>query len=489
MMRKGLLQPLVLAFWLAVGFGVLWGLGAAWVTEMVQHATRRISSDEYLAILQDGTGVRKGGVDSGGALQYRDLEGHSLPASAAEKEGGGVFLAAQLSQPRPHAPGVWDGSFRLFGDGRAPPVSWYFISDGRPQPHGYFVGYDSRSYARVGYLGTAGLRDEPLPASELIPFSGNADYYETGLITLQNIVYGYNISANRAGAAELPVPAHSISPWDLYILGHDHTIYRVDLGNRTVKRVFSDPGLVSLSIVSEQVDAAHGPAYRLAARTREAVLVLDSRGELRRRYPIPEPLQGQAFSFLPTSKGEAVMNRAIYRTPSRDEIEYYLWWVKPDGSTRQKELTLHYSSRSLPPLVVGLWCPAPLPVLTAGLTFGPWTQLENRLATTYSEGLIQSWPQFNWGLLLALVVGVLLAGLCYRRQVRYGASSGERWAWTIFVLLLGLPGWIAYRFGCSWPRLEACPACQTAVPRDRIRCARCGAEFPEPARKGTEVFA
>jgi hypothetical protein len=57
------------------------------------------------------------------------------------------------------------------------------------------------------------------------------------------------------------------------------------------------------------------------------------------------------------------------------------------------------------------------------------------------------------------------------------------------VLLLGLPGWIGYRFGRKWPVLEACSECGHTVPRDRENCVCCTNNFPRPALKGTEVFA
>jgi hypothetical protein len=73
--------------------------------------------------------------------------------------------------------------------------------------------------------------------------------------------------------------------------------------------------------------------------------------------------------------------------------------------------------------------------------------------------------------------------------VRYGASGPERIVWPSFVFVLGLPGWIGYRFGRAWPNLERCPSCRAIVPRDRIECAACQRDFPEPALQGTEVFA
>jgi hypothetical protein len=87
------------------------------------------------------------------------------------------------------------------------------------------------------------------------------------------------------------------------------------------------------------------------------------------------------------------------------------------------------------------------------------------------------------------LIAIGFAVLCYRRQVRYGMSGSECLIWPLFVLLFGLPGWIGYRFGRSWPELEACPACKTVVPQDREACASCANEFTRPAFKGTEVVA
>jgi hypothetical protein len=92
-------------------------------------------------------------------------------------------------------------------------------------------------------------------------------------------------------------------------------------------------------------------------------------------------------------------------------------------------------------------------------------------------------------MIIAQLLAAGLAILCYRRQVRYRGSRSERIVWPLFVLALGLPGWVAYRFCRTWPVLETCSACGVGVPRDRGECAHCEADFPAPALKGTEVFA
>jgi hypothetical protein len=115
--------------------------------------------------------------------------------------------------------------------------------------------------------------------------------------------------------------------------------------------------------------------------------------------------------------------------------------------------------------------------------------LQPNLEPTPRAALARALAEFWPALAIAQLSAAALALLCYGRQVRYGAGRAERVAWPLFVLLLGLPGWVGYRFGRSWPVLERCPSCAAAVPRDRGECARCADEFPRPALKGTEVFA
>jgi hypothetical protein len=127
---------------------------------------------------------------------------------------------------------------------------------------------------------------------------------------------------------------------------------------------------------------------------------------------------------------------------------------------------------------VGSWVVGELPSL-------PYYQTWAR----YFEGLGRRLTDNATALLVVYAVAAGLALLCYRRLARYGAGRAERVVWPAFVFLLGLPGWVGFRFARPWPVREPCPACGAAAPRDRTACAACGAEFPPPSLKGTEVFA
>ncbi len=93
------------------------------------------------------------------------------------------------------------------------------------------------------------------------------------------------------------------------------------------------------------------------------------------------------------------------------------------------------------------------------------------------------WP----ALAITSIVSTVLAVLCFLRNRKYGLPWTA--AWTVFVLLFGLPAYFGYLAHRAWPGRLPCPKCGRLAPRDRPACFVCGRDFPEPAMKGTEVFA
>jgi hypothetical protein len=171
------------------------------------------------------------------------------------------------------------------------------------------------------------------------------------------------------------------------------------------------------------------------------------------------------------------------------EIEHHIFRVDAAGRYQQAAITLPWFGwKKLIPWA-GLVIPSPLGLAGTVAYVRPSMLLEDDISASYPEALGQALTEFWPALAISQLVAFSFAVLCYRRQVRYGASRRERIVWSLFVLLLGLPGWIGYRFGRSWPVLESCPKCDSTVPRDRENCLRCTDDFPRPALKGTEVFA
>jgi hypothetical protein len=280
------------------------------------------------------------------------------------------------------------------------------------------------------------------------------------------------------------------SSWDVYIFGRDGNIYHADLQRRLFHVAQAEPGPRSAALVTGFVDGGKRTAWRLAARTDDAVLLLDEQGGVLNRYPIPEALRGRTVHFAETTAGEAVM---YWNNPADTyldtEIEYRICWVASDGRVRETGLTLpRHPARELR-VLGGAMAPSPLVLGGFIATWQTGTVLMEGLEATYGKALGRALTEFWPSLVVAQLVATILAVLCYRRQERYGASRPERIVWPLFVLAMGLPGWVGYRFSRSWPVLESCPSCAVSVPRDREECARCEADFPGPVLRGTEVFA
>ena len=100
--------------------------------------------------------------------------------------------------------------------------------------------------------------------------------------------------------------------------------------------------------------------------------------------------------------------------------------------------------------------------------------------------LKDSWPSF---LIAVLALSIVLAILVQRRSRAFGLSRREQIAWSVFVLLFGLPAYVGFRLYRRWPIRQPCPNCHAQAPRDRVACAECGIRFPDPSLKGIEIFA
>jgi hypothetical protein len=483
MTRQGWFQPVVLATILAAGFAVVWAGIGMWALEIGLNLAQTGADYKSLVFLTDGTPLvlQRNNLDRGPF--YFDLDGNAVPAPE------NLVTSCLLPAILPEQSGAsWERRLRSFTDGRAPTVFWYFVCDGRRDGTGYFVGYDSHTKACVGYLGTAGFRDAPPPAEDQFPFSGGESLPGARVLgTPQSQPrLAYAPGQNVAGRP----PKGSISSWDVYVLSRDGKVHHADLQQRTVHVALEEPHLRSASLMLDFPDPVHGTPTRLAARTDEAILVLDVRGELLRRYSIPEALREQTFFFSEATTGEAML---VVSTPLDElatEATYDVCWVSPDGSCRTASTTLPYTGglRNWT-AVAGIALPSPAVLLGFIETQRAEELLQEGLCASYPEALGRAAAEFWPSLAIAQVVAVGLAVLCYHRQLRYGERGWERWLWILFVLVLGLPGWIGYRFGRSWPVLEACPGCSTSARRDREVCVHCEADFPRPALRGTEVFA
>jgi hypothetical protein len=491
--EKGLFQRLLLAAILGTGFTAAWVVVAAFALEISLYVADDEPTRETLLIRRDGTPVvavsgrgnriRRDGtpvvaVSGRGDVSYRDLDGNAVEADEdAGVRFGGQSVVLPAHPPRPNDPGAWSARIASYSDGRTPATYWYFVADGREDGAAYFVAYDSRSKAVVGYLGTAGFRPGPLPEAERFPFScppqpPGQTRHPSGYAEPHRAAPGF------------------VSAWDVYLPGRDLNLYHIDLQHRSVEATLAGTPVCSTALLLSPDEETRGQSFRPVVRTDDAILTLDAGGRVRNRYPIPESFRPWNLTFYETPSGEAVMYTNSVPDDVFGQVSYWIARVTPAGVTRREQVTLAdqptlWSLQSLGGAVL------PVPAALAGVVGVGRSQqiLNHNLEATRPAAVARALAEFWPALAIAQLAAAALALLCYGRQVRYGASRSERVVWPLFVLLFGLSGWVGYRFGRSWPTLDRCHSCGVAVPRDRLECARCADEFPRPALKGTEVFA
>lgn len=487
MRKMGLVQPLIQATMLALGFTAVWGLLGMWAMEVAVYVAHSGQDREELAFLADGTPLMEYWNDEQNrARRYSDLKGNAVTPPQEGDRNAWLFpshFPAKLPERAARGDVSWGERIRSMTDGRSPATVWHFVTDGRPNGTAYFVGYDSESHSCIGYLGTGGFRKGPLPPEEQISFGGPVDGTRSRVCFQDR---GLSYGGGRFGIARSP---HGfVSPWDVYVLGCGGKLYHADLQNRTVRLVLEDTRLRSVRLLADVSKSMRGTLFRLGVRTDDAALVMEEGGEILRRYPIPQSARERELFVAETSTGEAVMFWKNDPDSSTAKAEHRIYWQTPNSRCREASVFLTGHGEVPPRSSYGMVMPSPL-LLGGYIACFRVPGLLEQANLTYSEALgrvlIHFWAAFATAQLFAFT----LAMFCYRRQVRYGASRTERIIWPVFVLLFGLPGWIGFRFGRSWPVLEACPDCGVAVPRDRESCLRCTNDFPRPALRGTEVFA
>jgi hypothetical protein len=502
--RSDRFQSLLLAIILAIGAGAAWGLGIAWLlvltVDNLLPVDDRAGSTQYIAVY-DGAPViqtRRYGYQTGNPQDveddsYRTLAGESIdakPGKAHDIYGPSFIRGPGYRKVRFNAL-MWSNRVERLANGVD--EQWFFINDGKPDGRGYLVGYNVKLNVKIGYLGRAGFsRDEP-PVAEQFPVDGRA-----------LVGYGHKAIHSlpcRTGQEEDEDAESHHYPNGLFLQASDGLV-RINLKDRTATTFWSGPGLIWVEKTSDVKRAKKESRAKLAysdrilLRTLDRLILLDVDGKVIRDFPLPAEFRDAGFSWYPLLDDAALV--VIDETSLNNSLVpgiKELYWLDPSGKVvRQQEVDLRdppskYEAlnKVVDTFRVSLALASPGTLATAILTY-PWTfGHENLESLPYSAALIKAFHNFRWELLIMSLTSIVLATLCYRRQRKYGLPWTP--VWTVFVLLFGLPAYFAYLAHRVWPARLACPHCAQLAPRDRPACIRCGHDFPQPAMKGTEVFA
>ena len=360
---------------------------------------------------------------------------------------------------------------------------WYLDSGDSAEPGAAFSAWSRESAQPVGYLGTAGFRAQPLAPDERF-----ADVLDVGYYW----------------------------PHGMTLLLTETQVFLVDLGRRKTHLLFdklaTPPRLLSKSAGMPSLDGPYpwgfgmvsfpggGHQSKAGVFTGDAVTLIDFGTPnpfeepkiTMRSFPLPDEARGRTFSYADGEKGTltvAVTDPPAFNATTQRQRIYQV----PEGktATAPRELELpRFPGEERSVFAMGL-LPLASPVLEAvqAVALGQHSWHDFAGMNGPADYALALWWRDRWLLGLTGAVASALAAICFRRQVRFQVSPVERVVWPLLVFLLGLPGWIGYRYCRRWPPVEFCESCHRPAPRNVETCAVCRHGFPLPVATGSEIFA
>lgn len=485
MTKQPIVRQLLLTLVVAAGILAAWAVAFMWLAEIAETTGGTRRAIESLYMRYDGEPVIMQYPSGSYPATHQLLTLDRQPAGGNSQQ----VIYPQYLQAPPQSRSIATYPSRLAGanDGGAPSTYWYLLHDGRINGRAYGVGYDSASKTIVGYFGRSGFSSGKPARDDWFKIAGDEGVaLATPAITNTEPIYGAR-----------PV---------LYVLAEGQ-LWAIDTQQRQVKSLLSCPtaftvGWISQTLAELPPAASDDPAAvafmpalhpnrKLAVRSTESLTVVDPKSGEHSAIPMPSPLQDKSCAVFQRADGSIVLYSVPHQGDGGIQVHDVVW-LNADGVVRreqQVQIAGAYSVLSSPGIVgwtVAIAAPMPLAnlLMTLGVSAERWSTREfDTYSAAFSATLGDFWPGT-----LALVVGSLaLAVSAYRRQRHYALPYAGLWA--VFVFLLGVPGYLAYRFHRTWPVLEDCPRCGESAPRDRDRCSDCGATFPPPELKGLEIYA
>jgi len=476
--RPAILQPLLAAGILALGFGTVWAVVVFWCTACLDQFAQASRLYWGVSVMGDGTPL----IVSRSYGDYMDvtygtLDGEVVRVGRRPRWLNGTSLTGP-DGPLPW-PGYlpWPQRIRAFADDASrPPVLWYLVHDGQPRGTAYFVGYDAKSRRRVGFLGLAGFRPDELPQEDLIPMAA-AEMRAHGVASGNSWHWEEHVGLADVAAR---VTTGRVSGWIVRLISEDRLL-EFDLHRGTVRTILGGKEILAIGALDPAFSGEEKESRRdtMALRTPDAVLVIDAEGRQLRSYTIPDALRGERFELYELGEGRALAHvLPPYRRGSA-RAESLIWFNEPGEVERRHEIPpsdpSFWERPRLVVAVTSLAIPAPAVATPVNVVVDCLDNFSTGEFPSYRAALAQTFRD-HWPPLLALdLFGLALAWLCHRHQAKH--ARPWTWVWVAFVFLFGLPGLVGYLCHRVWPVRKPC---QT--------CFACGEPFPGPEPRGTELL-
>lgn len=478
-------RQLVAAGLVAIGIAAFWCAATNWVIETAKNAIQGRQPYENICVTRLGEPVivRSQSGNTQNADQIVSLDGRAVSVTSQDL----LYLNSLDSQSHHYYSSIgleWTMRVAGINDGGVPPIYWYLVHDGQTPGHAYGVGYSASARTVRGYFGRRGFTDS-LPPRD--------DWFEVnGASGLRGLVSTYGFGQEPRYSTGIPS----------FLFLADGKLLKIDLAKKQIDTLLDcplafcvgqayrlrDPQSIRSAIATGEAASVATPLDGIV-REPASLIIVNQKTSEHTSYPIPESMRDKMLGTAILPSGELLVTVSDNWRDGKGTVV----WLTPSGEIAKEQpvqLQSRYNtSTSWRAAAWQMAVSAPYPVASAAFTFliAPSGVIQEEKAQTYAECLAVTLPKTWPGALAVLVVSIVAAVFAYRRQRAFGLPHAAAWAGFAFVL--GLPGWLAYRFHRPWPVLEECPACHQPAPRDREQCLDCGASFPQPKLKGIEVFA
>lgn len=363
-------------------------------------------------------------------------------------------------------------------------ADWYFLLQGVTSNRGHFVAYDSVTCRTVGFLGPDGFRNTPIPLDE--QFDVDASLFlkrsRPGMLDQNDLERIYDVYNNEQIGfnGDYPLTKNQI------LFQATTGVYLIDFKQKTVDSLLNGKDVISLGAVgqlAEFPDAQNAESpwthllkLSLMARTPNSVILFDPRKSKSIEYRLPDQLAKRRLDvYRPADNSLIFLSqvedsfRELRPGGGESKVEYVR--ILPNGEILDRKILTRHFPRGISHAdektvmnIVSLSVPGTLTTtLFAG---GLLPLLDDREPKPFSEKMAEmlavTWP----AILIATLISAALCRFVVRRQAEY--HFPRNYGWVAFVFLLGVPGYLGYRFHRKWPLKERPPA---------------------PVRTGCEVFA
>ena len=506
-----LLSAIIVAIGVAVVWGAVVGIGSQFLAGWFGSGQ---TVRESLHITEDGS-VLIVSVDYNGYVEgrrvYRTLEGEEVEVSDQHGTLGAARLPLSERGARiMHFPVDWAHRIGATQDYGNPATYWFLICDPQYNGKAYYLVFDSVTRRRIGYADRAGFHQTPPEAEDLFDTRGHAISYAPSFYAGT----GYMEPASPYPNFRYIYANVDVNPkqWIGFLLDRDR-IWRIDMREREIITFHETSEAYSINLATEIVVPAAGPEdgnsessdttsdaietrrktlRRLAVRYLDRIELWNTETGEKKTFALPSRFANMNnVSVLSLGEGRLLLEALPMKDErERGQLHEIAWIDENEGEVRAEQLRL--AGYRPPSPRAALWMAMiTIPVLVAWgfmiLVIAPVGMIDSQQAATYPDALALAWSEAWPPLVVLILISVLLAALVARRHRSLFGEHERQWA--ALVLVLGIPGLIAWRLMNAPPPAATCQSCGGSVQRDRALCSHCAEPFPAPELRGTEVFA